>query len=304
MEIQHEDSRVVKQLATIEPKWSPDFRRGRELLHARLSKRSYSQSWAVTAAAATVVCVAVFALPKTRSLAQELWYRYVLNRVDVVRLDLSKLPVHTHVISNGLEQPVQNVEGAETRAGFLPYLPSSSILDASPYIVVTGAIVMEQTIHVRELESSLNDAKANVRVPAEWEGVHLRYEIGPTVTADYPDNVQIVQSRPIRLSTPSNFALDYFAELAFRSIGVSSWEARAMAQKFAAHPTWLLDIPPEAAVSVREIMIRGSSALLVQDFDDKGAVRRATVIYNTEERMFSVSSGNAALSIRIAETLP
>jgi hypothetical protein len=57
----------------------------------------------------------------------------------------------------------------------------------------------------------------------------LRTEIGPKVEANYPDNIQILQARPIELSVPSGFALEDFAEAAFRSIGVSSWEARAMA---------------------------------------------------------------------------
>jgi hypothetical protein len=257
------------------------------------------------AAATAAVCVAVLALPGTRALAQELWYRFVLNRVDVVRLDLSKLPLRMQVTTNGVEQRVQNMDEAERKSGFRPYLPSPGVLYANPGITVTGPIAVEQTIRVRDLESALGKVGASdVQVPAEWEGVQLRTEIGPMVAANYPDNVHIRQALPFELSVPSGFALERFAEVAFRSIGVSVWEARAMAQKFAAHPAWLLDIPPDAVVNVQEVALWAGPALLIEDFDEKGAVKRATVVRSTSERMYSVSSRNRELSIKIANALP
>jgi len=300
METNHEDSWVANRLATIEPQWSPNLARGRKLLDARLEGRHHSWIW-MAAAAAAVVCVVVLALPVTRALAQELWYRFVLNRVDAVRLDLSKLPLHMHVTTNGLETSVQNTEEAERRAGFRPYLPSHGVPDANPALTVTGPILVEQTIHVRDIESALGKVGASdVQVPAEWEGVQLRTEIGPIVAANYPDNVHILQAPPSELSVPSGLALEHFAEVAFRSIGVSLWESRAMAQKFAAHPAWLLDIPPDAVVKVQEVELRAGPALLMEAFDEK----RATVIWSTSERMYSVSSKDRELSMKIANALP
>jgi len=305
METNHEDSWAANRLATIEPQWSPNLARGRELLDARLARRRRSWTWIAAAAATAAVCVAVLALPGTRALAQELWYRFVLNRVDVARLDLSKLPLHMQVTTNGLEQSVQNIDEAERKTGFRPYLPSPGVLSANPGITVTGPVVVEQTIHVHDIEFALGKVGASdVQVPAEWEGVQLRTEIGPMVVANYPDNVQILQVRPIELSVPSGFTLEHFAELAFRSIGVSFWEARAMAQKFAAHPAWLLDIPADAAVNVQEVALRAGPALLMEDVDEKGAVKRATVVRSTSERMYSVSSTNRDLSIKLANALP
>jgi hypothetical protein len=305
METNHEDSWAANRLATIEPQWSPNLARARELLDARLAGRRHSWTWIPAAVATAAVCVAVLALPGTRALAQELWYRFVLNRVDVVRLDLSKLPLHMQVTTNGLEQSVQNMDEAERKTGFRPYLPSTAVLSANPVITVSGPIAVEQTIHVRDIESALGKVGASdVHVPAEWEGAQLRTEIGPMAAANYPDNVQILQVRPIELSAPSGFALEHFAEVAFRSIGVSLWEARAMAQKFAAHPAWLLDIPADAVVNVQELALPAGPALLMEDVDEKGAVKRATVVRSTSERMYSVSSRNRELSIKIANALP
>ena len=304
METNREESWVANRLAAIDPPWSPDLARGRELLNARLAGQRHSWTWMATAAATVALCIVVFALPETRALAQELWYRFVLNRVDVVRLDLSKLPLHMEVTTNGLEQSVQNVDEAERIAGFKPYLPLPGVLDANPRITVTGPTSVVQTIHVRDIESALGKMGASdAQVPAEWEGVQLRTEIGPIVEAEYPDGVQILQARPVELSVPTGFALERFAELAFRSIGVSFWEARAMARKFVANPPWLLDISPDAVVNVQEVALRASPALLIEELDEKGAIKRATVTWSTSERMCSVSSKSRELSVKIADSL-
>jgi hypothetical protein len=305
METNHEDLWVANRLATLEPQWSPKLARGRALLDTGLEGRRHSWSWMAAAAATAAVCVAVLALPATRAIAQELWHRFILSRVDVVRLDLSKLPLHTQVTTNGLEQDVQNLDEAESKAGFRPYLPALGSLYANPGITITGPLAVEQTIHVRDIESALGKVGASdVQVPAEWEGMQLHTEIGAMVEENYPDNVRIVQARPIELSIPSGFTLEHFAEVAFRSIGVSAWEAPAMAQKFAADPAWLLDTPPEAVVNVQDIALQAGQALLIEDLDENGTVKRATVVRSTSERMYSVSSRNRELSIQIANALP
>ena len=305
METNHEDRWAAGRLAAIDPQWRPNLAHGRELLEARLTERRRSWTWMAAAAAAAAVCLAALVLPGTRAVAQGFWYRLVLNRADAVRVDLSKLPLRMQVTTNGLEEGVQNVDEAERKAGFKPYLPASGMLDGNPGISVTGPIAVEQTIHVRDIESALRKVGASdVQVPAEWEGMQLRAGIGPMVAANYPDDVQILQARPFELSVPSGFVLERFAEVAFRSIGVPSWEARAMARKFAAHPAWLLDIPADEVVNIQEVALPSGPALLIEDFDEKGAVERATIIRGASERIYSVSSRNREVSLKIASALP
>lgn len=305
METNHEELWVTERLATIDPQWSPNLARGRELLEAKLAGRRNSWTWVAAVASAAALCIAIVAFPAPRALAEELWYRFVLDRVDVVRLDLSKLPLHTQVTTNGLEQSVQNADEAERKAGFRPYLPSLGAPYEHPGITVSGPISVEQTIHIRDIESALNRVGASdVQVPAEWEGVQLRTEIGPVVEENYADNVHIVQAQPVELSIPSGFALEQFAEVEFRSLGVSRWEARAMAQRFAAHPAWLLDIPPDAMVNVQELALRAGPALLIERLDENGVLKRATVVRSTNERMYSISSVSRELSVKVANALP
>ena len=305
METNHETQWIAQRLATLEPHWSPNLARGRALLASKLEKRHHSSTWIAVATATAAVCVAILAFPATRALAQQLWYRFILNRVEVVRLDLSKLPLQMQVTTNGLEQRVQDTEEAERKAGFRPYLPSPGVLHANPDIRVTGPISVEQTIHVREIESALVKAgSSDVQVPSEWEGVQLRTQIGPMVELNYPDRVHILQARPMELFVASGFPLEHFADVAFRSIGVSSWEARAMAQRFAVNPAWLLDLPPDAVVNIQEVSLHTGPAMRIEEVDENGAVKRVTVVRSTSERMYSVSSGNRELSMKIAAALP
>jgi len=304
MEINQNESWVTDRLALVEPEWNPDrVRAGEQLSIALREKRSRFSPWAIPAVAA-VVCAAILSLPQTRAKAQELWAHFVMNRVEVVRLDLSDLPLETHVRMSTLSQPARDLSEAERLAGYLPNLPAG-VLSANPKISVTGTMVAEQTIHVRELETALKKSGAtDMTVAPEWEGVTLRSVIGPLVAADYPGEIQILQSPPISLTMPTGFPLERFAETAFRSIGVSSRDAATMARKFAANPAWLLDIPADEPVNVQELSLTSGAALLVEDFDDYGAVAKDTVIRSTSTRIYSVASPNRDLSIKIANALP
>ncbi|SPE29696.1 hypothetical protein SBA3_1580018 [Candidatus Sulfopaludibacter sp. SbA3] len=306
METNHEDRWVAGQFATLNPQWQPDFAHGRQLLDAGLNKRTRSWLWmaATAAAAAAAVCLAVLAVPQTRAYAQQLWNRVVLNRIDVVRLDLSDLPLQAHMTMNGSQQKVQDLDEAERTAGFRPYLPAG-VLQTAPALSTVGLMNLEQTIHVHDLEAALRKVGASdVQVPPEWEGVQLHAEIGPMVVADYGDDVQVLQAPPIGLSVPTGFPLEHFAEVAFRSLGVSVWEARALAQKFVANPGWLLDIPPDEPVNIQEVQLHTGRALLVEDFGDDGKVQRVTVMRSTAGRIYAVMANSRQMALKVADALP
>jgi hypothetical protein len=304
METNHEDGWVNERLAALEPRWTPDFAHGRQLLDAGLAKHTRPRAW-IAALAVAAMCLAAVALPHTRALAQELWQRLVLHRVDVIRLDLSDLPVRAKLTMNGMQQPLTGLDDAERKAGFRPWLPEAGVLPSNPSLSMTPRMAVEQTIHVSEMEAALRKVGAGgMAVPPEWEGVQLRAGIGPMVAADYPGEVQILQARPIELSVPTGFPLERFAEVAFRSIGVSVWEARALARKFVANPAWLLDIPPDEPVNIQEVSLRSGPALLMEDFDDRGKLARVTVIRSTSERILAVMANSRQLAIRVADSIP
>lgn len=297
METKNEDAWVSDRLAALEPEWSPNAARARESLDARLTRGTRrSWMWAIPATAA--LCLAVSALPGSRAAAQQFWDRFVLNRVDIVRVDLSRLPISTHVtIDSVAEERVADAGEAERRAGFRPYLPPAEILSAAPELKVSGPMHVEQTVRIRDLRRALDKADASdVQVPAEWDGLKLHVGIGPIVSADYPV-ARIEQCRPFEFAAPSGIALDRLAEVAFRSVGVSAWEARELGRRFAAHPFWMLDIPPDEMVNIREVQLKSGLAMLIEG-------ERASVVRSTGERIYYVSSGSRELSLKIADSLP
>src|ERR671938_592203 len=57
------------------------------------------------------------------------------------------------IAAGGPPQAVQDLEDAERKAGFRPYLPAPGVLPANPSMIVIGAMQVEQTIHVAELQA-------------------------------------------------------------------------------------------------------------------------------------------------------
>jgi len=303
METNHEDRWVTDRLAVLDPAWQSDPVSGRATLENRLREPRYSHKLLAAFATASA-CMAVFAFPQTRAMAQGLWDHFVLNRVDVVRVDLSDLPLQSHVATDGMSKVARDETEAEQLAGFKPNLPAG-VLSSTPQLTVTGSMVAEQTIRVNDLRSALaRRGAADVAVPAQWEGVTLRAIIGPMLAADYPGEVQILQSRPVSLSVPSGFQLEAFANAAFRSIGVTSRDAAAMAGKFAANPAWFIDIPPDEVVNIQELSLVNGPAMLMEEYGDSGAISRETVIRSTTDRLYAVMSPSRDLSVKIAAALP
>jgi hypothetical protein len=309
---------VERMLASLEPRWHPDTLRARRRFEVvsksgPLAEESGSDQrsrgawrWLATAATAGLcVVAAALAVPETRAMAQGLWDRWVFDRVDAVRIDLSKLPLRMHVTMSAVEEPVADVDEAGRQAGFRPGLPPWAVVGSVPELTVSGPASVEQTIDVHELESALRNAGlTGTKVPEEWDGVTLRAEIGRMVTAKYPDGVEITQIRPIELRVPAGFPLERFAEVAFLSIGVPWREARSMARDFAAHPSWLFDIPPGKGANVEELTLRSGPVLMIEDLNEAGAVESANAIRSTFDRTYAVRSRTRAVTVKIVESLP
>jgi hypothetical protein len=303
METNNEMNWVDERIADLEPAWCANMARGSELLDAGLRRRAPFRAW-IPAAAAAAVCVAV-AFPQTRVAAQQLWNHFVLNRIEVVRVDFSELPLNSEISNHGMPQQVRDLDEAEHLAGYRPFVPASGVPAGLPSLTVLGATDFTQIIHVAALRAALKKAGVdNLAVPPEWEGVQLRYRIGPMVNVGYKDDVGILQAKPIEFSIPAGFPLQRFAQVAFRCVGLSERDAVAMAQKFTANPAWLLDVPSDEPADVEQVILRSGPALLVQEFNDDGRPPRMTVLRTTSERMFAVEANSRQQALEIGDTLP
>lgn len=304
METNHEMRWVTERMSALEPAWQADLARGMQLLDAGQEMRTRSHSW-IAATAAAAVCVAAITLPQTRAIAQQLWSHFFLNRVEVVHVDFSDLPLHNRISSHGMPQEARDLDEAERLAGFRPFLPESGVPAVKPPIVVLSAMDITQTIRIAEFEAALRKAHVtDVQVPAEWEGVPLRYSIGPIVVLEYPNDIGILEAKPIEFSIPAGFPLQRFGELAFRTIGLSGHEAGELARKFAANPAWLLDVPADERADVEQIVLRSGPGLLIQEFNDDGKPGRVTVLRSTNERIYCVETNSRQQSLAIGDALP
>lgn len=307
METNHKDRWVDDQFAALEPEWRPDFAHGRKRLDAGLARGAHlwPRTIRIAATAAAVLCITAVAIPKTRAFAQELWYRLLLKRVDIVRIDFSDLPLRSQVTVGHPPEVARDLEDIARKAGFRPDLPSSRVLPATPTLSAFGPVFADLTIHTRDLQTALNKVGASdVEVPSEWEGVHLRAEIGPIVNLGYPKDLGILQARRPELSVPAGFPLQRFAETVFRSMAVSASEARFLAQRFAINPALLFGIPADEIANVQEVSLQNGSALLIEEFGDGGKLERVTVFRSTNERMYCVLANDRDLALRIASALP
>jgi hypothetical protein len=292
---------TAERLASTKPAWSSDVARGRMVLDARLAGRSRGRGWLLVPAMCGLI-LAVVAIPQGRAVAQDLWFRLFLNRIEVVRVDWSRLPLDTGVTGPSEVGVVSSLEEAEQKVGFRPFVPPLQELAASPKVAVMGPVSVRQTIHVRPLEEALARSGAHdVRVPANWDGVTLRIEQGHVVELVFPGEIQIVQAKPQQMFVPPGFPLAEFAEAAFRSVGLSWVESRAMARRFAANPALLLDIPADKAVVLEEVRLRSGAGLLVQDPKEG---KRVTLLYSSPERAFVVSAPSREVCLRIGLALP
>ena len=123
MERDPEEQWVMARLDAIAPAWTPDASLALALVRPARPVRRRVARYGVAAVAATLLAAFMLAEP-VRTAAQALWYRMIVSRIDVVRLDFSAVPLDTHVLTDGAHVSVPTLEDAATRAGFVPRLPS------------------------------------------------------------------------------------------------------------------------------------------------------------------------------------
>ena len=135
---------------------------------------------------------------------EERWFRWVVRSFEVVRLDLSRVPLKSSVTTQG-GWTGASLEEAERLAGYRPILPPGEVMGGGPEkIEVSGAFGIQQRIPVQEFREALTAAGAgDVQVPSEWEGVTFRIDIAPIGVAGYSDEIRGVQSKPIELQAPA-----------------------------------------------------------------------------------------------------
>jgi hypothetical protein len=241
------------------------------------------------------VLLALAALPWPRAIAQQLWNRLLVGRVEVVQVGAGdeEVPEEIAGVFTMDLQPfeprrVADAAEAERLAGFRPLFPPPGILKGTPALFVVPSVALStRPLKVADIERALAAAGVSgVTVPKEWEGTTLVAEGGPVVVAEY-EGVQVMQSAPFRVNTSPGFRFGRFMEIAFRVFGRSAGEAKALAEKFEANPALVVHFPKEDAV--REVALRSGQGIIV---GEPGGPENVCFFWNTSDRIYIVDAMN------------
>ena len=209
--------------------------------------------------------------------------RFEVLRVD--RPDIDRLPASLRGIfadPSPSAEAVATADAAAARAGFTPRLPKST--DKLEF-GVTDAFRGEATIHIDELNAALRDAKADIAIPREWDGVKITIQQGSGILADY-GGFFITQAPPLTLTVPSGFPLDRFMEAIFRILGVNAMEASKLRERFAANPAAFFPIGSRYAMDIHEVRLNSGSGTILQNADKVGELAFA---WSTADRSYFIT---------------
>ena len=155
MDMHPENAWVAARLAALTPTWNPNPARARAAIDQATAPERRAPAYRLAAAAAGALLAAVLLAPSGRALAQELWYRLFVSRLQVVRLDLSRVPLDTRISTNGAGQSAASVAEATTIAGYTVELPPAAVLAGEPVLTVLQPVDIRQTIRKDTLSAAL-----------------------------------------------------------------------------------------------------------------------------------------------------
>jgi hypothetical protein len=247
------------------------------------------------------VLLAVLSLPWPRAAAERLLDRLTLGHIaviDTARKDLPEDVTDALVMKPQpwAEESVRDLDEAQRIAGFRPSLPPSDVLAGTPkLLVVRKATLATAPLKVSEIERALGIAGVrDVTVPKDWEGTALSAEGGPAVLADYGD-IEVIQSRPFRLTTPAGFPFGRFMELTFRVFGRPEDEARRLGQQLAENPALVMHFP--GASAVRDVPLRTGMGVLVGNPDGNDGM---CFFWSTSARIYIIEADKLSESRAVA----
>jgi hypothetical protein len=286
---------VNQRLTSSLPTQWPDPTAGWRRLERRLDAPR-RRPW-VWAAAAAAVLLVVFVLPATRTAAQRLWDQVFVSRIDVVTTDFE----HGAVASlfspefrlRPEPSPVASLEEAANTAGFWPHLPGPGVFSSQPKYSVTDVGVAALPVDGPAIRALAPQAGVPAgEVPNSWNDAMLELRIGPVVVADY-NGVLLLQSLPFQLKKPADFDLELFYRIAFRALGMSVEEARAMSVDAAMSPAYLTLIPKEEQELFTKFKTKTGTGVMISEVYGAGKV---VALWSGADRLYALFPATGEVS--------
>jgi hypothetical protein len=189
--------------------------------------------------------------------------------------------------------PVASLEEAGNTAGFWPHLPGPGVFTSQPKFSVTDVGLAALPLDGPAIRSLAVKAgiPASV-VPASWIDGLLELRVGPIVVADY-NGVLLLQSLPFQLKTPADFNLELFYRIAFRSLGMSDEEARAMSVDAAMSPAYLTLAPKEEQELFTKFKTKTGSGVMISEVYGNGKI---AALWSGVDRVYALFPAEGEIS--------
>ena len=260
---------------------------------ARSRRSSRVWSWLGTVAA---VCLVLAMMPATRAGAQRLWDVFFSQRIEMVRIEIDRLPrsfTDQRIEMVGANMQVATLEEATQHVRFVPRLPdpawdtSIAASVAGPRrLLVAGSISVEARVDVRDLESAARRAGlSDVQFPPAWDGARIGVHSSPIAVAEYP-RFQLAQVLPLAITTPPGFELGAFTERVLRIGGLAPAAAREYAAQMAAAPFAMFAVSPKDALTMQRVTVGTAQGTLVHNVNADGTPGDVVLVWTTTDRLY------------------
>ena len=296
------NQRLTSSVSTEWPDPATAWRRLERRLDAPRRRR-----W-VWAAAAAAVLLVVFVLPSTRTAAQRLWDQVFVSRIDVVTTDFE----HGATASlfspefrlRPAPSPVASLEEAANTAGFWPHLPGPGVFSSVPKYSVTDVGVAALPVDGPAIRALAPQAGVSAgEVPDSWNDAMLELRIGPVIVADY-NGVLLLQSLPFELKKPADFDLELFYRIAFRALGMSAEEARAMSVDADMSPAYLTLVPKEEQELFTKFKTKTGTGVMIAEVYGPGKI---VALWSGADRLYALFPATGEVSkemvLKVAKSL-
>jgi len=273
------------------------FRARVEEAEATRAHRS-SRAWRWLAAV-SAVCLVLVMMPATRAGAQRLWDVFFSQRLEMVRIEIDRLPrsfTDQRIEMVGANMQVATLEEATQHVRFVPRLPdpawdtSIAASVAGPRrLLVAGSISVEARVDVRDLESAARRAGlSDVQFPPAWDGARIGVHSSPIAVAEYP-RFQLAQVLPLAITTPPGFELGAFTERVLRIGGLAPSAAREYAAQMAAAPFAMFAVSPKDALTMQRVTVGTAQGTLVHNVNADGTPGDVVLVWTTTDRLYMLT---------------
>jgi hypothetical protein len=243
-------------------------------------------------------------------MAQQAWQLLTANRVEVVHVDLNRLPKEArslrewNISQRGAANVVNSAQEVAAQTGFSPQAPGAGVVSGVPRLAVMGPVSFSTTVQRSHIELALHSAGINDQtIPAEWDGANVAVHFSPVAISQWQD-ATVMELEPPIISAPAGFDLSRFAALTLRAAGLAEDQAAQLAARIAAAPAVVLAVAADERIAVREVQLRAGPGTLIRDESGDPESDRVTLVWSTGNRMFVVSTAySEEFAIRLADAL-